>query len=116
MALFVLILVGVVVAQTWVDWRDTNRGWVVPDWAKGVALGGTVAVSLAATASYASVLLGDSGTEWSGGVGTGMFWIEVGVLLTVLGMIVLAARYKRFGLALAIACVLAAVVFFGLTL
>jgi hypothetical protein len=115
-ALFVLIIVGVVVAQTWVDWRDTNRGWVVPDWAKGVALGGTVAVSLAAAASYASVLLGDSGTQSTGGIGSGMFWIEFGVLLTVLGMIVLAARYKRFGLALAIACVLAIVVFLGLAL
>ncbi len=35
-ALFVLLIVGVVVAQTWLDWRDTAKKWVLPDWAQGL--------------------------------------------------------------------------------
>jgi len=33
-ALFVLILVGVVVAQTWLDWRTRKKSWVMPEWAR----------------------------------------------------------------------------------
>src|SRR5450755_3181810 len=62
-ALFVLILVGVVVAQTWVDWRDTRKKWIVPNWAKGTALAGVIAVSLAAIASFASVWIQDSADQ-----------------------------------------------------
>ena len=42
-ALFVLILVGVVVGQTWLDWRDSLKKWRIPDWAKGTGLAGVVA-------------------------------------------------------------------------
>ena len=45
MALFVLILVGVVVTQTWLDWRDAKKAWSMPEWAKGMALGGVIAIS-----------------------------------------------------------------------
>jgi hypothetical protein len=115
-ALFVLIVVGVVVAQTWVDWRDSIKGWVVPDWAKGTALGGVVAVSLAAAASFASVWLRDSAAPWTGGVASGLFWLEFGFLVAVMGIIVLAARRKRLRFVLLIACVLAAVLWLGMVL
>ena len=65
MALFALILVGIVVAQTWLDWRDEKKSWVVPDWAKGIALGGVVAVSLAAATSTASVWLREGAGQWT---------------------------------------------------
>lgn len=116
MALFVLILVGLVVAQTWVDWRESIKGWVVPEWARGMALGGTVAVSLAAAASFASVWLRDSAAQWTGGVGSRLFWLELGFLLAMMGIIVLAARQKRLRLVLLIACVLAAVLWLGMVL
>lgn len=116
MALFVLIVVGVVVAQTWVDWRDSIKGWVVPDWARGMALGGIVGVSLAAAASFASVWLRDSAAQWTGGVGSGMFWQELAVLLSVMGIIVFAARRKRLRLILLVACALAAIAWFGMSL
>ena len=65
MALFVLILVGVVVAQTWLDWRDAKKAWVIPEWAKGMALGGLLAVSLAATSSVATVWLREDAGQWT---------------------------------------------------
>ena len=39
-ALFVLMVAALVVAQTWLDWRDTKKDWVVPEWVKGLALAG----------------------------------------------------------------------------
>ena len=116
MALFVLIVVGVVVAQTWVDWRDSAKDFVVPDWAKGMALGGVAGVSLAAAASFASVWLRDSAAQWTGGVVSGPFWLELAFLLGVMGIIVCAARRKRLRLILVVACVLAAIAWLGISL
>jgi hypothetical protein len=115
-ALFVLIIVGVVVAQTWIDWRDSNKSWVFPDWAKGIALGGTVGVLIAAAGSFASVWLRDSAAQWTGGVGSGIFWLELGFLLAMMGIIVLATRRKRLRIVLLVACALAAVLFLSLAL
>jgi len=109
-ALFVLIVVGVVVAQTWLDWRDSIKGWIVPVWARGMALGGLAAVSLAATASFASVWLEDAAAQWTGGVVSWPFWIESGVLLLLMTILVLAARRKRVRMALFLACLVAAAV------
>ena len=52
MALFVLMVAALVVAQTWLDWRDAKKDWVVPEWAKGLALAGAVAASLTAAPSF----------------------------------------------------------------
>ena len=104
MALFVLILVGVVVAQTWVDWRDSNKGWIVPEWAKGMALGGVVAVSLAATASFAALWIRSQGTQPAGGSDTGVFFLEFGFLASTMAVIVFAARNKRLRLMLFLGC------------
>ena len=116
MALFVLILVGLVVAQTWLDWRDTNKGWAVPEWAKGVALGGAVAVSLAAATSFASVWLRDEAGQWTGGLGSWLFWLELGFLISMMGIIVLAARRKRLRFILLLAGVLVAALWLGMVL
>lgn len=113
MALFVLIAVGLVVTQTWLDWRDSMKGWTVPNWAKGMALGGIIAVSLAATASFASVWLQDAAAQWTAGVVSWRFWIECAVMLAVMGAIVLAARRKRARMLLFVACLVAAAFFLG---
>ena len=115
-ALFVLIIVGVVVAQTWTDWRDSVKSWHFPDWAKGVALGGTVGISLAAASSFASVWLRDSAAHLTGGVSSGSFWLEFGFLLAMMGVIVLATRRKRLRIVLLVACALAAAVWLGMVL
>jgi hypothetical protein len=101
-ALFVLILVGLVVALTWADWRDTRKDWIMPEWAKGMALAGVVAVSLTAATSFASVWLQDDAGQWTGGIGSRSFWLELVFLLSVLGIIVFAARKKRLRLMLVV--------------
>jgi hypothetical protein len=98
--LFVLIAVGVVVAQTWLDWRDSRKSLVVPDWVKGLALGGAITACLTATASYASVWLQDPASSWSAAPMPRMFWPELGFLALIMGIIVVAARKKRMRLAL----------------
>jgi hypothetical protein len=115
-ALFVLIVVGLVVAQTWLDWRDSIKGWVVPDWAKGIALGGIIAVSLAATASYASVWLRDTAAPWTGGFVSWRFGMELGFMLAMMGLIVLASRRKHARVVLFILCLIAAVLWLGMVL
>ena len=60
MALFVMLIVGVVVVQTWLDWRDARKSWVLPDWAKGVALAGASGALLTAVTSSASFLMQDA--------------------------------------------------------
>ena len=116
MALFVLIVVGLVVAQTWLDWRDSIKGWIVPDWAKGIALGGVIAVSLAATSSFASVWLRDAAAPWTAGVVSWRFAMELGFMLAMMGLIVLASRRKHARLALLALCLIAAVLWLGMVL
>jgi hypothetical protein len=115
-ALFVLILVGLVVGQTWVDWRDSKRAWVVPDWAKGMALGGVIAVSLAAATSFASIWLRDEGGQWTGGFGSRIFFLDAGFLLAMMGVIVFAARRKWLRLILLLASMLVAALCLGMAL
>ena len=116
MALFVLIVVGLVVGQTWLDWRDSIKGWIVPDWAKGIALGGVIAVSLAATASFASVWLRDSAAPWTGGVVSWRFWMELGFLVAMMGLIILASRRKHLRVVLFFVCLIACALWLGMVL
>src|ERR1700747_3533286 len=79
-ALLVLLIVGVVVVQTWLEWRDTRRGWHLPQWARGLALGALVVTPLTATASFASMWYEDSLGLLGRGVGA-WFWFEMGFAL-----------------------------------
>jgi hypothetical protein len=105
-ALFALMLVGVVVAQTWFDWRDEKKSWVVPEWAKGMALGGVIAVSLAATTSVASVWLREGAGQWTGALAPKVFWPETVFLVCMMGIVVFAIRRKRIRLMFLLAVVL----------
>jgi hypothetical protein len=115
-ALFVLLIVGVVVAQTWMDWRDARKDWVVPDWAKGAALAGVVAITLTEATSFASVWLRDSAGQWSAGISSPLFWPEAGFLLCTMGIIVASVRKKRIKLMLALTGILTAAFWLGMTL
>ena len=115
MALFVLLVVGIVVAQTWLDWRETQKDWVLPDWAKGTALAGLVGVSLAAMSSYASVWLEDA-SQTSTGVGSRMLWPELGFLICAMTIVVVAARKKRVRLMLVLTGVVIAAFWLGVNL
>ncbi len=116
MALFVLILVAIVVAQTWFDWGDTKRGWSVPDWGKGIALGGLIAVSLAASSSFASVWMRQEAGDWTGGFGSARFWLEAGCSLAMLGIVIYGIRKKRLRLMILLGCVLIAAMVLGMAL
>jgi len=105
-ALFVLIAVGIVVAQTWLDWRDSKKNFVVPDWAKGLALGGALTVCMTTAASYATVCLQDPASNLSSGPLAHTFWPELAFLACVMGVIVAALRKKRIGLGVFLAGVI----------
>ena len=97
MGLFVLIIVGVVVAQTWLDWRKSTSARVLPEWAKGIALGGVFAVSIAAMTSFATGWMQDPAAQLPTAMESRAFWPEAGLLTLVAGAIVLVARKKRMG-------------------
>lgn len=114
MALFVLLIVGIVVAQTWVDWRDAHKQALIPDWAKGTALAGVLAVSLALAASYASAWI--QGTVGLGSEpGNRLLWPEIGFLLCTMTCTVAAMRNKRFRWMFVAAGILVGVAWIGFT-
>jgi hypothetical protein len=115
-ALFILILVGVVVAQTWFDWRDAKKAWIIPEWAKGMALGGLLAVSLAAATSVAAVWLRDDAGQSTGAFVTRLFWPELAFVACGIGIIVVAARKKWLRFMLLLAGVVIAAFWLGMSL
>jgi hypothetical protein len=116
-ALIVLILVGIVVTQTWLDWRDTKKAWAAPEWGKGVALGGLIAVSLAAASSFAaSVWIPEEGGEWAGGFGSSHFWLELGFLASMMAAVAYGIHKKRLRLMLLLGCAITAAFVFGMSL
>lgn len=116
MALFVLIIVGVVVGQTWYDWRKDKQNWVLPDWAKGAALGGVLAASLAAATSFASAWIQEPGAQWRDAFQMRLLVPEAG-MLAVAGMAVfMVSRKKRVPWMLVIAGVILAAFWLGLSM
>lgn len=116
MALFVLLLVGVVVAQTWADWRDARKKLVIPDWAKGAALAGTLATSLAAVASFASAWIQDSATQSGSALPSKLFWPELAFLLCMMGVVIVSLRKKRLRLMLLLAALVMGAFWLGFML
>lgn len=110
MALFVLIVIGLVVAQTCLDWREANRTWVLPDWAKGLALAAVAAIALTSATSFASSwLVGETG-NWSTELSSRHLWFQTGFLVCTMGLIVLGAHKKRLRLALFMTGIAAAII------
>lgn len=95
MALFVLLVVGLVVALTWVDFREFNKDWVIPDWAKGMALAGVVAALLTAASSFASFWLQSAGSSGDNSLVPRLFWPELGFVLCAMAVMVAAMRRNR---------------------
>ena len=116
MALFVLIAVGIVVAQTWLDWRNSKRNWVVPDWAKGTALAAMVGVSLAAALSFTSICIQDQASQGSTTLGSPLFWMEFGFLLCMMGVITFVVRQKRMRSMVLLGAAVAIAVWLGVAL
>jgi hypothetical protein len=114
-ALFVLIAVGIIVAQTWLDWRDSRKNWVLPDWAKGLALAGTVTVCLTAATSYATVWIQDPASSLSSESMSRSFWPQLAFLACLMGVIVVAVRKKRIGLGLTLGGIILVGYWLGVT-
>ncbi len=116
MALFVLLLVGIVVAQAWFEWRDTQKARVVPEWAKGMALGGLLAVPLAAGAAVLTIWIRQDPGVATGAFGSRATWPELAFVIFAMGVIVLAVRKKGLRFMLLLAGVVIAAFWIGLTL
>jgi carbohydrate-selective porin OprB len=109
-ALFVLVVIGLVVSQTWLDWRETKRNWVVPEWAKGLALAAVAAISLTSATSFASSWFLGETDNWSTELTSRRLWFQLGFVVCTMGLIVLGARKKRLRLALFMAGIAAAII------
>lgn len=115
MALFVLLIVGIVVAQTWVDWRDAHKQAQIPDWAKGAAAASVLAVSLALSASYASAWI--QGTvHFAGDTSSRFLWPEIGFLLVTMGLGIAAVRNNRFRWLFVVAGIVVGAIWIGATI
>lgn len=116
MALFVLLVVGIVVGATWLDWRDANQGWAMPEWAKGTALAGILGVVLTAASSFASAWIQDPATQRTVDFGSKLFWPELAFLACMLAVIVFAIKKKRMRLLFALGAVLLLAFWLGVAL
>lgn len=114
-ALLVLLIVGVVVGQTWVEWREQRRRLHMPEWASGLGMAALVATPLTATASFASMWYQDSLGLLGRGIGA-WFWFEMGFALCAMGIVVAATRRKRLRTLMVIAGVLTVALWIGLAL
>jgi len=95
LGLFVLIIIALVVAQTWHDWRKNSKDLALPEWAKGLALGGVLAVSIAGLASFASAWIQDPTSHLGGMLESREFWPQVGLVAISATVILLMARKRR---------------------
>jgi hypothetical protein len=116
MALFIVLIVGLVVGQTWWDWRDVQRHEALPEWAGGAALAGMVAAAFTGITSMGSVLYEHTVSEIQNDFGSGLFWPELIFLLCTLGVIVVAVRKKSARTLLLLAGILVFALWLGLTL
>lgn len=116
MALFVLMVVGLVVTQTWLDWRDTKKGWIVPDWAKGTALAGVLAISLTAASSFASAWIQDPTNQIGSDFSVSHMWPELAFLFCVLGIIIFTVRKRRLRLMMLLTGVVVTAFWLGMAL
>ena len=115
MALLVLLIVGIVVGQTAVDWRDSRQGWAMPEWASGLCLAALVATPMTATASFASMWYQDSLGIFGNGIGA-WFWLELGFAFCGMGIVVAATRKKRIRTLLIVSACMTVALWLGLAI
>jgi hypothetical protein len=107
MALFAVLIVGMVLAQSWCDWRDTHHRSALPRWGGGLALGGFIAGAFSAAIPLAISLFGQkSAGELTGRSGSGLFWLQLVFVLAAMSIVVFAVRRKRPRILVALAFLL----------
>ena len=113
MALVAILIVALVVGQTWFDWRRERRAWALPQWASGLALAALVATPLTATASFASIFYQDPISNPFGI--DAWFWLEITFALCAMGIVIAATRKKQLRVLLLLSAALTAALWAGLT-
>jgi hypothetical protein len=116
MALFIVLIVALVVGLTWWDWREVQRREALPDWAAGAALAGMVGAAFTGITSLGSILYLRTLGELQTGLGSGMFWPELAILVVSLCVILLAVRKKSVRALLLLAGILMVALWLGFSL
>jgi len=116
MALLVIVIVALVMGQTWWDWRDVQRKSPLPRWVGGVALAGILAAGLSGAASMGSMFYQHTVGELHSGFGSSTFWPEAAFLLCGMGVIVASVRKKSVRSLLLVAGVMAFAFWLGIAL
>jgi hypothetical protein len=112
---FVLLVVGVVVAQTWMDWSDESLEWSIPDWAKGLGLASVLTISLTAGTSFAAYCYEVSVSQGGSGISSWL-WLELGFLVCGLGVVLAAVRRRRIRTLLILSAIFTVFLWIGLAL
>jgi hypothetical protein len=109
-AIFIVLVVVLIAGQTWRDWRDTRSTAATPPWARGVALGGMLALGLTAATALASTTYQAALGGWSAQLTSSSFLPEAVFVILAMGVIVLALKKKSMRLLFALAGLLAAAI------
>jgi hypothetical protein len=111
--LFVVLIVSVVVGQTWLDWRDSQRRAVAPAWAASLALAGVLSITLTVATTTAAALYQEAINQWQSG---SALWSQSVFLISMTGLVTAAVWKKRLRMLLLLAAALTAGVWVGITL
>jgi len=112
----VIVIVALVMGQTWWDWRDVQRKSPLPRWVGGVALAGILAAGFSGAASMGSMFYQHTVGELRSGFGSSTFWPEAAFLLCGMGVIVASVRKKSVRSLLLVAGVMAFAFWLGIAL
>ncbi len=96
MALFPVLIVGMVLAQTWWDWREAHHRFAWPRWAGTLVFGSFFAAAFSAAIPLAVSLFGrKNASEGAGSFGSGLLWLQIAFVLAAMSIVVFAVRRKR---------------------
>jgi hypothetical protein len=112
-ALFVVFVLGLVVAQVISDWRRTHHGFALAGRDGGLAVG---AVFAAAMATGISLFEQKTAGEWPVRSSSNFFWPQLLFTLITMGIVVFAVRKKRAPVIIALAAILLVVLCLSLAL
>jgi hypothetical protein len=111
--LFVVIIATVVVGQTWLDWRDSQRRAAAPAWAAALALAGVLSITLTVATTTAAALYQEAMDQWQSG---SALWSQSVFLISMAGLMAAAVWTKRLRMLLLLAAGLTAGVWVGIAL
>jgi Na+/proline symporter len=112
-ALFVVFVLGLVVAQVFSDWRRTHHGFALAGRDGGLVVG---AVFAAAMATGISLFEQKTAGEWPVHGGSNFFWPQLIFTVVTMGILAFAVRKKRSPAIIDLAAILLVVLCLSLAL